>query len=53
MCNQLFLGCSLSFLSAPLLCDDLLTWYFCGLGQMFLPSIFSFLMNYKVVGGPL
>lgn len=35
---------------APLLSGDL-AWYFCVLGQRFPPPIFSFHMNYKVVGG--
>lgn len=38
---------------APLLSGDFLAKYFSGFGQRFPSPIFSSLMNYKIVGGPL
>lgn len=49
----LFSRFSLSFLLAPLLAGNLLDWYFCVFGQRFPLPLFSFHMNYKVVGGAL
>lgn len=54
MCEgKVFLRFSLSFSWVPLLSADLLAWYFCSFGQRFPPLLFTFLMNYKVGGGPL
>lgn len=51
--TSLFPRSPLAFLWAPFLSGDFLAWCFCGLGQRFPALIFIFLMNYKVVGGPL